>query len=471
MLTPRFKIEQDDKFVIVSIYAPFTHVAETEVFMDETDFRFFSKPYFLRLHFPCEIIENDDASAAFDAENLSYVVKCPKVNPGQFFPNLDMITELCKPKGKANAISTIEVLDYDSGEVEEEDEWYFDQDVNVPIGDEEGEDNFGIGFGLKHKNVFNKLLDECQEVLDIKNPDSKDSDTRRKESVEKEDDDFDSDHYLSDLFEPDDILLELLQNPQSRSFKDCDAEDTVKLTEYTKKDTKLPSELKLSAAFTLVDVLFAYCYELRVNFGENTSESGWTIAKLCGSLVCSQVFKSLSSAIVSSSRRSLIYPLYRHFDLTTQVWNDVTTLLKSGRSSIIKALLSISGIFNESEGRYLFNQLYLDQYIAWVQKIKPDKLIKLSNEIDTKIKSLTKSDLKLDLVELEQAAEIVLKESEEEALIEGMNKVEIRARNAAESDSDDDISSSESSSSSSDSESSSETEDASKNIGNHENDE
>ena len=39
MLTPRFSIDQDDNFVLVTIYAPFTNVAETEVFMDEEDFR------------------------------------------------------------------------------------------------------------------------------------------------------------------------------------------------------------------------------------------------------------------------------------------------------------------------------------------------------------------------------------------------------------------------------------------------
>lgn len=129
MLTPRFKLEQDDNFVIVSIYAPFTHIKETEVFMDATDFRFFSKPYFLRLHFPGEIVENDEASAKFDAETLSYVIKCPKVTKGEFFPNLDMITELCKPKGATN-VSQIEEIGQ-----EDEEEWYFEQ--NIPSEDDD----------------------------------------------------------------------------------------------------------------------------------------------------------------------------------------------------------------------------------------------------------------------------------------------------------------------------------------------
>merc|ERR1712018_909365 len=134
MLTPRLKLEQNDKFVKISIYAPFTHVADTEVFMDEKDFRFFSKPYFLRLHFPCEIIENDEASAKFDAETLSYVIQCPKVNHGEFFPNLDMISELCKPKGSVSA-STIEVLengeDNEKNDTNSDDaeDYYFEQNI------------------------------------------------------------------------------------------------------------------------------------------------------------------------------------------------------------------------------------------------------------------------------------------------------------------------------------------------------
>jgi hypothetical protein len=39
---------QNDEFLYVTIYAPFTNLDDTEVFMDGTDFRFFSKPYYLR---------------------------------------------------------------------------------------------------------------------------------------------------------------------------------------------------------------------------------------------------------------------------------------------------------------------------------------------------------------------------------------------------------------------------------------
>ena len=141
MLTPRFNLEQDDKYVIVKIYAPFTNISETEVFMDAQDFRFFSKPYFLRLHLPGQIEENEEASAVFDAASLSFIVKCPKVCNGKFFTNLDMISELCKPPGGQN-VTLIE--DLDDEELEDHHDWYFEQNVV-----EESKDDLEVSIELE----------------------------------------------------------------------------------------------------------------------------------------------------------------------------------------------------------------------------------------------------------------------------------------------------------------------------------
>ena len=116
MLTPRFELSQDDKHLVVTIYAPFTNVDRTEVFMDGTDFRFSSPPYFLRLHLPGEIEENDAASGAWDAETTSFVVKCPKVVQGEHFNGLDMLTQLLTPKGETNLKNRVEELDEEESE-------------------------------------------------------------------------------------------------------------------------------------------------------------------------------------------------------------------------------------------------------------------------------------------------------------------------------------------------------------------
>ena len=109
----------------------------------------------------------------------------------------------------------------------------------------------------------------------------------------------------------------------------------------------------------------------------------------------------------------------------------------------ITVLLDLTKIFNESEGRYIFNQLYIDQYVAWVQKLKKDNLEKIAAKIEDILNGITKEDLDLELKELEAAAEMVLKESQndEEILIKSMKNVEIsdtkKDRLASENDSDD----------------------------------
>ena len=237
MLTPRFNLEQDDKYVIVTIYAPFTNVSETEVFMDAQDFRFFSKPYFLRLHFPGQIEENEEASAVFDAASLSFIVKCPKVCNGEFFTNLDMISELCKPPGGQN-VTLIEDLDGGNDH-----DWYFDQNVVTEEDEDFSENCCGIGFGLTYKNVFERLLAECQEVLDIKNPGQLSLKQRFQQQLALEGEHFDSDHYLADLLEPDDTLKEILHYDFDLSqCTQLSDENRVKLVEMSK--VKVKSNLK-----------------------------------------------------------------------------------------------------------------------------------------------------------------------------------------------------------------------------------
>ena len=63
----------------------------------------------------------------------------------------------------------------------------------------------GYGFGFKRVDVFSRLLKECQEVLDVKNPDSLTWEERRSQRLASEDAAFDSDHYLCDLFEAENV--------------------------------------------------------------------------------------------------------------------------------------------------------------------------------------------------------------------------------------------------------------------------
>ena len=58
--------------------------------------------------------------------------------------------------------------------------------------------------------MFERLLAECQEVLDVKNPGQLSLKQRFQQQLTLEGQHFDSDHYLADLLEPDDTLKEAL---------------------------------------------------------------------------------------------------------------------------------------------------------------------------------------------------------------------------------------------------------------------
>lgn len=68
MITPRFRLTQTETSLVMRIEAPFSRVADADVFMDGRDFRFHAAPYYLRLHLPGDIVEDDRASATFDAD-------------------------------------------------------------------------------------------------------------------------------------------------------------------------------------------------------------------------------------------------------------------------------------------------------------------------------------------------------------------------------------------------------------------
>lgn len=48
MITPKFKLEQDDNYLYVQINAPYAKINDTDISIDDNDFRFYSKPYYLR---------------------------------------------------------------------------------------------------------------------------------------------------------------------------------------------------------------------------------------------------------------------------------------------------------------------------------------------------------------------------------------------------------------------------------------
>ncbi len=137
----------------------------------------------------------------------------------------------------------------------------------------------------------------------------------------------------------------------------------------------------------LTDILFAYCYDRRTTCFDFTCESHWTISKLSSVFSCFCDFtellqapsfdSALTETLVSSLRRSLVYPLYRNYTLSMRVLQDLRELLGAGRVEMVRALLNIKKLFEKAEPKYLLVKLFVDDFAIWLQRIEDPKLAPL----------------------------------------------------------------------------------------------
>lgn len=212
----------------------------------------------------------------------------------------------------------------------------------------------------------------------------------------------------------------------------------------------ISKDLLGSVFYSLFDIIFAYCYDKRITDGEHNTESGWNIGKLSATLSCCEKFDNLNDCLKSVLRRSLCYPLYRHYEFSLKVVEDVKCVFEIGRVAVVKVLLEMMPIMLHSDGRYIFNQLYLEPFAVWVQRVKQKHFKSFAEKIGKALDEVKKSDLDLELEEIENAAQMVIEEEKDEKKVQEveklMNKVKIGEEEELDSDDDSDDSSSEESS-------------------------
>ncbi|XP_040015542.1 protein SHQ1 homolog isoform X2 [Xiphias gladius] len=465
MITPAFDLSQDPEYLIFSIRVPYTRTSEFDLYIDGRDFKFYAKPYFLRLTLPGRIVEDGREKAKFDIDKGLFTLRMPKETAGEHFEGLQMLTSLLAPKGSRSAKPLVEDLSTGCsesiGDDEEEDEdfdWQVEQEVYMESSEEELRALQKYGFGNQRSGVFARLQEELSDVIDIKNPEGMAAAERRQGRLEAEASAFSPDHYLADLFEDDEIkgLLKFKPwwtklSPSTEqegevavSFTDNDKEQ---LRKFTNRSYLLDKTASYQAWLSLVDILLAYSYEVRSTEGEHNVESPWTIRKLSGTLCWLETYSSLQEVIVSFGRRVLCYPLYRHFDLVSAAVRDTTKIFKSGKACVLKCLLDIHKVFRENDPAYILNDLYVTDYCIWIQKVRSKKLTAFAALLQKA--SLQKKDLELELEELEEAATLVAEEEEEE---EDDDEEQGASKNAAISRGDSSCSSSGSSDESEESE-------------------
>jgi len=307
------------------------------------------------------------------------------------------------------------------------------------------------GFLNLHSGVFTDLAREglAAEMLQLPNPDSTSAEDRRAMRLDKEVKDFDDNRYLGDLNVEDDYIHQTAMNmrPHWRQDSATNAVDTLtqQISELSATDkdentqnasfftpkesaqlasipypllpmTILPQQDE-SLLLGLLDILFAYVYDHIMADGDPTIESSWTVCILSSTLGWLDIFDvehgdSLELVVKHSIRRALIYPYLRNYKLALYCWNQVLCILQNGRRSIIRSLLQVRNILDKSECHYLGNRLFVDPYLAWIQRHVTDAQVSsVCTQLQDLLKEvnegrvLQKECLGLNLLELERQLE------------------------------------------------------------------
>ena len=434
MLTPKFEIEQDAEFLIIRIYAPYIKVSSVETFIDGNTFQFYCRPYFLSLYLPHPLTEDGRERACYDVDSGTFVVYAPKLTHGQEFPDLDMVTKLLtQPKKLPDVrkvagspeISVIEECSPSSSPTQEDTtreelDWTFEQTLpdTVDIVTLAGP---CYGFADQKQGVFSRLQDDLPELVSLPHPDKTPPSQRAGLRVHCEDSEFDPEHYLADTMDIAHLEAVLSFTPAWQQLGD---KERLLLVQLPKKEYLIESPIESQLFLGLVDLVFAYCYTNRSTAGEMDVESAWTVWKLSSTLSWLQTFSSLRDTLMACLRRSLIYPLYRNFQLSVRVLADTCAVFASGKQLILKCLLHTYQLFAQSDLYYVHNDLYLKDYCVWIQSVSSKKLGKIAKHLEGC--TVGKAELGLELVELEIAALITLEEERrgEEIISVGVKKLE-----------------------------------------------
>jgi protein SHQ1 len=337
MIIPKFVLSQDEEFVYVTIKVPHIRVSAAELITEDCTFSFYCKPYLLKLQFPYPFKEEDEeCKATYDPfnGNGTMVAHLPKLNVGQYFPDLDLTTSLLMTRRRDKVVADgttgmgIEVihsednLELEMVGMDEQTEAL--QDLPAALL---SSNTVSYGFNNQHSNVFVNLRDELLDMTEIKHPDSIVAKYRTMLRISSENQQFDPERYLGDSEggEDDPIFLEamaykpfhVLQWDSWKSNKvKNQADPTHGPREGISSETAQPVDPRVTAfarvgGFTeaeqevltnklprkeylidphsneefalllgLVDILFAFCYDHRVTLGEGTVESAHTIARL-----------------------------------------------------------------------------------------------------------------------------------------------------------------------------------------------
>jgi len=452
-ITPKFKITQNDENVVLRINIPHVRITNMEIVADGTEFSFYCKPYLLKLKLPHDVDgESELCKGVYDpdSEDGIVTVTLPKFTQGLHFPNLDMLTTLLysEPRvssivstqhNKSPLIEEISSFDVTDSTVDGEGGETSKNVSDVTTTDIEEEDSIHLssrhayGFLNRYHNIFSPLRELVSDILQVSDPDSTSPEERRRNRLEQEVTDFDPERFLGDYIggEEDALFIEASQYSPfwsklsniTSSTSTTATEATATATSANEEDNNNNNNKEESIEFTneetdaminrlrnrdypgltsgsshesslllgLTDLLFAYCYEMRITAGDLSVESASNMTRLSGLLSWLDAYQAgtpLAAVIQGSLRRSFVYPYLRCWTYSRMILNDVQQLLTCGKRFVLKALLQMKLLLDRTQSFYLLSKIFLDDYCIWIQRVSDDRLSMFANTYRDQVLSI-----------------------------------------------------------------------------------
>lgn len=453
MLTPRFGITQDEEFIFINIEISNVrfNAPGLEMVVDENLFVFHLSPYYLRLRFPHDLVDDERAKAEYKAKNESIDIRIPKLNKGQFFEDLDLPTKLLARQGDvlgADAISSQqsnkkkkpliqEVNSSCTNSVEETPEVgeHFNWEIKQTLPSNSADLlKTKYGFDNNYDSIISVSISNGNDINELDDPEHTEPNERVKERLRKENLKFDPEYYVSDFMtckygSEEDLEISGIRNllsyvpPMAKRYlkwyKNAEDKEAVMSLDFTDEEQKqmqsnIPKKTHLvddvkTLYLTTLSLLFAYNFEQVENEGSHTTESAWTIGKLAPQLSCLdqqillienlQDFSIIKAIIVTGIRRSLSYPLHRNYDLSIKAWNFVYYVLRGGKRLVLKCLLDIHEVFRFHDIYYVYNKILLDDLLSWFISDGSENVLRsLAHEVKKELNSLQKKEVEFDCV-------------------------------------------------------------------------
>lgn len=462
MITPHFTITQDDEFIhlVVKISSIRFSAAGMELVVQENLIVFYLSPYYLRLRFPHNLVDDERAKAEYKASDETINIQIPKENKYEFFENLDLPTTLLAREGDILGADNIEksnAIEQQKGPLIQEvsssstvtNETSFEQHELKNAAEKfnwEIEQKVNSNDLLRTKYGFNDVYDTIigvsqqrgNDINELYDPEHTSSNDRVGERLTKENAKFDPDYYISEYMtnkhgneeelELNGIRQLLVYTPPiideylkwyntSKGPDETSGDMPIEFNEKEQKQMQndLPKKSYLvenvkQSYITIINLLASYLFEQVENECTHNTESPWTIgimtpqiSSLDQQLIPDDPLNNevniIKVAIITFIRRSLCFPLHRNFDLSKRVLKLVYYILCGGKRLIIKCLLDIHEMFRMHDIYYVYNKVLIDDLCSWFILEGNSNIIRsLAIEFNNELSKITKENIDFDLM-------------------------------------------------------------------------